>query len=129
MNDMTSNKPYLLRATYEWLVDNECTPYLVANVLADGVIVPEGFDKEGQITLNVKPSAVREFQITNKAVEFTARFNGMPMDIVVPIHAAIALFAQENGQGMVFEAEEVEPPEPPEGDEPPKKRPTLSVVK
>jgi len=126
MSKMTSNKPYLMRATIEWIVDNECTPHLVVNTLLDGVLVPEGFSKDGQITLNISASAVRDFQVTNEAVSFSAKFNGVPCDLYVPCYAVMGVVAQENGQGIFFEIEEPEDVPPPK---PPKGKPGLKLVK
>lgn len=129
MQSMTSNKPYLIRALYEWIVDNDCTPYLVVEVVYPGVLVPLEYAKDGQITLNVAPQAVQQLQIDNDWIFFSARFGGIEQDVRVPIEAVQACFARENGQGMAFEVVVPEkPPEPPvdhDGD----KKPRLKVVK
>ncbi|MBS7326945.1 MAG: ClpXP protease specificity-enhancing factor [Thiopseudomonas sp.] len=125
---MTPSKPYIMRALYEWIVDNECTPYMIVAVDAPGVSVPEGYAENGQMVLNLSPSAVRSFSMSNTAVSFEARFGGVPQQLFVPVYAVLAVYAQENGQGMYFEPES--PPEELE-EEPPAKpaRPGLRVVK
>lgn len=106
---MTPSKPYIMRALYEWIVDNECTPYMLVAAEAPGVVVPEGFAEHGQLVLNLSPSAVRHFSMGNEAVSFEARFAGVPHQLFVPLYAILAVYAQENGQGMFFDPEE--PPE------------------
>lgn len=105
MDDMTSNKPYLLRALFEWILDNQCTPHLLVTVNLPGVRVPEGYAEDGQMVLNISPSAVRNFSMTNESVSFEARFSGVPQHILVPMYAVAAIYARENGQGMGFEVE------------------------
>ncbi|RLA47648.1 MAG: ClpXP protease specificity-enhancing factor [Gammaproteobacteria bacterium] len=111
---MTSNRPYLIRAFFEWIVDNGCTPHLVVNALAEGVQVPQNHVTDDQIVLNIAPRAVVGFDIDNNRVSFSTRFGGLPTDIHVPIHAVMGIYAQENGQGMVFEPEEAPPLTPPD---------------
>ncbi|MTI15257.1 ClpXP protease specificity-enhancing factor [Sansalvadorimonas verongulae] len=102
---MTSSRPYIIRALYDWIVDNECTPYLLVDALWPGVFVPPGFAEDDQVVLNVSPMAVRELSLDNEAVSFTARFNGKAYDVYVPVAGVMAIYARENGQGMVFEME------------------------
>ncbi len=102
---MTSNKPYLVRAFYDWIVDNDCTPHVVVNALALGVEVPQVYVSDGQIVLNVAPRAVSAFNLDNEALCFTTRFGGVPTDIYAPIHAIIGIYARENGEGMAFESQ------------------------
>lgn len=129
---MTSSRPYLIRALYEWIVDNDFTPHIVVNALAGGVEVPQKYvNKEGQIVLNIAPRAVASLDIGNKAVIFNARFGGIPTDIYVPCHAVLGIYARENGQGMMFEAEappEPDPASPDDGNDA-GRRPSLRVVK
>ncbi|MDO3382875.1 ClpXP protease specificity-enhancing factor [Gilvimarinus algae] len=129
---MSSSRPYMIRALYEWIVDNQCTPYILVNAHARGVEVPqEHINKEGQIILNVSPTSVVGLEIGLESIVFSARFGGIPRDLFIPTYAVLGIYARENGQGMVFEAE----PEPPTPPEPPKpegsddKRPSLRVVK
>lgn len=103
---MSSNKPYLIRAFYDWIVDNECSPYLVVDTTRPGVDVPEEFISDGQIVLNIKPSAVQSLQLSNDVITFYARFSGQPHSIYVPTSAVTAIYARENGAGMVFTADE-----------------------
>lgn len=101
---MTSSRPYIARALYEWIQDNDCTPYILVDALRRGVEVPNEFVKDGQIVLNISPSAVRALQIENDMVTFSGRFGGEALTITVPIDALMAIYARENGQGMVFDA-------------------------
>lgn len=110
---MTSNRPYLMRAFYDWIVDNGCTPYVVVNANRDDVQVPRTYVKDGQIVLNVSPSAVMAFRLDNATMEFNARFGGVPMQVHVPMSAVLGIYARENGQGMIFEPEENTPELPP----------------
>lgn len=141
---MTSSRPYLLRALYEWILENQCTPYIVVNAYANDVMVPQEYVKDGQIILNISPSAVHALEMSNEALNFSGRFSGIPTPVFVPIGAIMGIYARENGQGMVFETE-VTPPEPPSpsprpvksndkaGDKPDstktRARPSLRVVK
>jgi len=102
---MNSSRPYLVRALYEWIVDNECTPHLLVDAEQPGVQVPEGYANDGQIVLNIAPSAVRNLQMDNAAIRFEGRFGGVARSLVVPAAAIMAIYARENGQGMVFEIE------------------------
>jgi len=135
---MNSSRPYLLRALYEWIVDNQCTPHLLVNSDYPQVRVPPGFASDGQIVLNVSPSAVRYLEMDNQAVSFEGRIGGVAHRLYVPCAAVLAIYARENGQGMVFELEAPEAEAvlaEEEGatpqDEPPKPggRPSLKVVK
>ncbi|BAP13450.1 MAG: peptidase [Alcanivorax borkumensis] len=111
MSEMTSNRPYLIRAIHEWICDNGLTTHLAVNAGFPGVEVPQDFVQDGQIVLNIAPRAVTQFVADNDEIAFSARFGGMPMTIRVPINAVVAIFARENGQGMAFDP--VDPPEPP----------------
>ncbi|MGO2390805.1 MULTISPECIES: ClpXP protease specificity-enhancing factor [unclassified Halomonas] len=99
---MKSSRPYLARALYEWLLDNELTPYLVVDATQPGVEVPRQLVQNGQIVLNAAPTAVRDFFMENEAISFNARFGGQPMQVMIPTPALIAIYARENGAGMVF---------------------------
>lgn len=99
---MRSSRPYLIRALSEWILDNHTTPYVVVDASMPGVHVPGDFIANGQIVLNISPSAVRGLSIQNDALQFSARFGGVPMQVYVPISAVLAIYAKENGQGMVF---------------------------
>ncbi|MEY4641362.1 MAG: hypothetical protein RLZZ227_1356 [Pseudomonadota bacterium] len=114
---MTSHRPYLVRALNEWILENNCTPYILVNAFETGVLVPQNFVKDGQIVLNISPVAVQGLMITNDGIEFNGRFGGIPTRVYVPIAAILGIYAKENGQGMIFEAETnttgPRPPEPP----------------
>ncbi len=124
---MTPSRPYLIRALYEWILDNGMTPYLLVDVADEQVVVPQQYVENGRIVLNVNPSAVQNLQLGNELVELDARFSGQPMHVSVPVMSVMAIYARENGKGMVFTEEDGGGDEPPpEKDE---KRPTLRVVK
>ncbi len=103
-----SRRPYLIRAIYEWCVDNGHTPHLLVAADYPGVTVPLQFVQEGRITLNLSPMAVQALNIEDEPIWFSARFSGRPFDVIVPTGAVLAIFARENGEGLVFG--EVEPP-------------------
>lgn len=127
---MKPSRPYIIRAIYEWIVDNDCTPHLLVDASRPDVVVPDAYVADGQIVLNVSPSAVVGLHMGNDAVTFNGRFGGQPIDIYVPIFAILGIYARENGQGMVFEGDfEPEPPPPSEPPTPERRRPALKVVK
>lgn len=147
---MTPNRPYLLRAFYEWIVDNNLTPYLVVDATLPGVKVPLQHVQNGQIVLNINPSAVGNLLLGNDAVTFNARFGGSPFALYIPQRAVLAIYARENGAGTMFTAEEdedellaeellddeaeselaqAETPEPTEPDDKPKRPSHLRVIK
>ena len=121
---MTSSRPYLLRAVYEWIADNGLTPQIVVDAQQDRVRVPTAYVREGKIVLNICPTAVRGLSLGNDWVEFSARFGGTPFDVAVPVHAVLAIMARENGTGMSFPELRGDRP-PPE----PQRKPNLKVVK
>jgi stringent starvation protein B len=135
---MKSNRPYLIRALYEWIAENDCTPHLLVNAEYPGIQVPSGYANDGQLVLNVSSSAVRHLQLGNDAVSFEGRFGGVPQSLYIPAAAVLAIYARENGQGMVFDldppgaADDAGPDDSgPAGTEPPRPsgRPSLKVVK
>ncbi len=127
---MTSSRPYLLRALYEWILDNSLTPHLLVDAEQGGVEVPRQFVENGRIVLNLAPRAVHALAIDNEQVAFEARFSGQPMQVRFPVQAVLAVYAKENGQGMIFPEDEGEGPEPPgAGPEQGGGRPHLKVVK
>lgn len=144
---MTSHRPYMVRALYEWILDNNCTPYILVNAHEAGVEVPQNFVKDGQIVLNISPVAVQGLLVANEGLEFHGRFGGIPMRVFVPIVAIMGIYAKENGQGMIFELGGDHPrPLPPTGasagggaegsgsagskkEKPAASRPSLRVVK
>ena len=103
-----STKPYLLRALYEWCVDNGYTPHLAVKVDSRSQ-VPSEYVRNGEITLNVSPSAVHKLQMGNELIEFSARFAGVARQISVPVNCIYALYARETGHGMTFDVDAPKP--------------------
>jgi stringent starvation protein B len=134
---MTSSRPYLVRAVYEWITDNGLTPYLLVNAQVPGTQVPTQYIEDGKIVLNLGQTATRELQLGNEWIEFDTRFSGTRMRVVLPVQAVMAIYARENGQGIVFNEEQEgsrPPPEPPgpgpkPGAKQGSKRPGLKLVK
>jgi stringent starvation protein B len=121
---MSSSRPYLIRAFYEWIVDNNCTPHILVNALQEGVLVPQSHvNKDGQVVLNISPNAVKNYSIDNEGLSFNARFGGVPTDVYVTCSSILGIYAKENQQGMIFDLQSE-----PEGPPPPKdrKKPTVS---
>lgn len=132
MSGITSNRPYLIRALYDWIVDNGLTPHLLVNAEAEHVLVPQQFAQEGRIVLNVAPGAVRDLELGNDWILFSARFGGIPMQVSIPPVAVLGIYAKENGRGMLFPEDEPvveQPPEGPQSPTPGGKKPSLTVVK
>jgi stringent starvation protein B len=138
---MTSNRPYLVKAIYEWIMDNGVTPHVVINAMDETVSVPQQYVDNGQIILNIKPSAVQNLVMDDECIMFSARFGGKPYNIYAPMHTVMAIYAAENGQGMMFNEEQNGGPPPSNNDgggnpggnrghrRPPRKKPNLRVVK
>jgi stringent starvation protein B len=136
---MTPNQPYLLNAFYEWIVDNNLTPYIVVDAHFSGVQVPQEYVQDGQIVLNVSPASTGKLQLGLQELTFDARFGGVPRSLVIPCPAILAIYAKENGAGTVFtieenistgESQESHSPETdPTPPKPKKGKPTLTVVK
>lgn len=114
---MSSNRPYLLRAIYDWISDNELTPYILVDAGMAGVRVPPQVIQNGQVVLNLATRAVANLDLGNDWISFQARFSGVSQAIQIPVQAVLALYAQENGQGMMFPADgeggDTPPPVPP----------------
>ena len=126
MATMTSKKPYLIRACYDWIVDNQLTPYMLVNANYPGIDVPLQHVNDGRIVLNISPLACRGLHLDNDKILFTARFSGVSMQIFVPPSAVLAIYAKENGEGMEFPEEKGAPlPEP---EKPARKKPSLKLV-
>ena len=125
---MTPAQPYLIRALYEWILDNELTPHLLVEP-RDDVQVPPQAIRDGKIVLNVSPQAVRDLKLDNEVISFEARFTGDPFSVFVPMDAVRGIYARENGRGMLFpeDTEDTPPPEGPDPDSP--GRGHLRVVK
>jgi len=120
MEKMTSSRSYLIRALYQWIVDNGVTPYILVDALVEGVDVP----------LNIAPMAVEGLTLGDNEISFSARFSGKSMNLWVPTDAVLAIYARENGQGMMFN-DEPGSATPPDGSSPngDKSKPALRVVK
>ncbi len=103
---MTSSRPYFIRAIYEWLIDNQMTPYIIVDAMASQVEVPENYVENGKIILNVAPMAVRNLEIVNTDIQFDARFSGITYHIYAPMSSVMAIYAFENGRGMIFDDKE-----------------------
>ena len=116
---MKSPRSYLLNALYDWILDSNCTPYIVFKADGGGIDVPDGYVEDGRIVLNISPVSVRNLSIGESEVTFDGRFGGRAHRVVAPTGRAIAIYAKETGQGMSFEPEETAPgsdaPKPPAG--------------
>ena len=126
---MTPQKPYLIRAIYEWLIDNGATPYLLVDTSLEGVIVPEAFINDSKIVLNIAPDAVQHYEADNENIYFSARFSGKRMELLIPIEAVLGIYGKENNQGMFFSEEQTSPPTPPSNSTKEKGKPKLMIVK
>jgi len=126
---MTSQKPYLIRAVYEWLIDNGATPYLLVDTSFEGVIVPEASINDSKIVLNIAPDAVQHYEVNNENIYFSARFSGKRMELFIPIEAVLSIYGKENNQGMFFSEEQTSPPTPPSNSTKEKGKPKLMIVK
>lgn len=104
--NLTPTRPYLARAIYEWICDNQLTPYLLVDATQPYTDVPTQFVQDGQIVLNIVPHAVHRLNMSNDAITFSARFGGASKDIYVPFNAVLGLYARENGQGLFFDPDE-----------------------
>ncbi|MCG6199746.1 ClpXP protease specificity-enhancing factor [Psychromonas antarctica] len=102
---MLVQRPYLLRAFYDWIVDSECTPHIIVDATQHGVEVPLQFVENGKIVLNIAPLSVVQFSMNDDAVTFNARFSGKPMQVYVPLYAIEGIYARENGAGTIFPEE------------------------
>src|SRR5512147_2459055 len=105
---MKPRRPYLLRAIHEWISDSLCTPHIVVDATMAGVEVPRQYVKDGKIVLNVSWSATANLRLGNDEVSFSGRFGGVSMSVRVPIHAVLAIYARETGQGMIFADDDVD---------------------
>ena len=110
---MTSNKPYLIRALYEWLVDNDATPYIMVDTTQSGVMIPPGIDHDGQVVLNIAMRAVQGLDLANGQITFSARFSGATHHLYIPMRAVMAIYSKEDGEGMMFAEDSTESVEQP----------------
>jgi stringent starvation protein B len=103
---MLSNRPYLLRAFHEWIVDSKCTPILVIDANHPRCKIPKDYAEGGEIVFNISTAAIRDLKMTNELVEFKASFSGVIHIISAPVKGILAIYAEENGEGIFFDAEE-----------------------
>lgn len=129
---MTSSRPYLIRAMYQWIIDNGMTPHILVDASDEGVKVPEQHIQDGKIVLNIAPMAIQGLMLGDDDISFSARFSGESRNLSVPIPSVLAIYARENGQGMMFSEDDDDgfstPPDD-ENPDPDKPKPTLRVVK
>lgn len=125
---MTSSKPYLVRGLNEWILDNGLTPYVLIATGSDQVMIPAGIAQDGKVVLNISPDAVRDLNIDNEALSFSARFNGVSQDVYCPMAYLLAIYARENGEGMMFPEDDAESEQADET-ETAKKTPSLTLIK
>ncbi len=133
---MTSSRPYLIRAMYQWIADNGLTPHLLVDVSVDSVQVPAQHIQNGKIILNIAPMAISGLVLGDAEITFSARFSGQPMGLHIPVEAVLAVYAKENGQGMMFSEDDGAISSPDSDDDPDPtpspgkpRRPGLRVVK
>ncbi|MDJ0827966.1 MAG: ClpXP protease specificity-enhancing factor [Rhodobacter sp.] len=126
---MTSSKPYLLRALYEWILDNESTPYILVDTSHEEVAIPPGIASDGKVVLNLAPQAIQELEISNDSVSFSARFGGVPHDVYCPMTSLLAIYARETGEGMMFPAEDAAESDDSTTDEAKPAGPILKIIK
>ncbi len=124
---MNSSKPYIIRALHEWISDNDCTPLVLVSSKHPDVQIPPGIDEDGKVVLNISYGATQNLELVNEGILFDARFSGVSQSLYVPIDSILAIYARENGQGMMFgEGDSNEIPDPTPS--PRKNRATLKPV-
>jgi stringent starvation protein B len=126
---MNSNRPYLIRALNEWIIDNDMTPHLLIDADFPGTSVPQDFIQDGKIVLNISPGAVSDLNIDNEMVSFSARFSGKSTNIYLPIGAVTAIYSRENGHGMIFPEENNDNLEQEVSSVVERKKPDLKLIK
>ena len=129
---MKSSKPYLIRGLYEWLLDNDVTPYLLVDASFHGVMIPQGIANDGKVVLNLAPGAIQQLELDNAFISFSARFGGVAQNVYCPMNSILAIYAKENGEGMMFNEEpKAEPDESSDSKSVTKapKRPGLTIVR
>jgi stringent starvation protein B len=117
---MNSSKPYIIRALHQWITDNDCTPLILVSSNSEGVQIPPGIEEEGKVVLNISYGATQNLEISDEGVFFDARFSGVSQNLFVPTPSILAIYARENGQGMMFGDAEEELPSNPDPDKPSK---------
>ncbi|HBB53732.1 MAG TPA: ClpXP protease specificity-enhancing factor [Legionellales bacterium] len=126
---MNSKKPYLLRAYYDWIRDNQLTPYILVNAKYPNVEVPTQYVRDGKIVLDISAVACRGLDISAKGIQFSARFSGQLMQIILPLESILAIYAKENSEGTTFQPETAAPAAAPVEIEKNVSKPFLSVVR
>lgn len=104
---LTSRRPYLIRAMYEWIVDNNLTPHLIVDANFEGVVAPPTAIQDGKVVLNVAMRATRNLELGNEYISFDARFGGIAQQVSVPIGAVMAIYSRENNEGLAFAPEQM----------------------
>ena len=125
---MTPTRPYLVRAIYDWIIDNGMTPYILVNSNDSEVVVPRQYIKDDKIILNISPTATQDLMLSDDTVMFHARFDGQTMQVHIPMLQVMAIYTKENGQGMMFN-EEIEGTPTPDPAQPSDTKARLKVVK
>ncbi len=126
---MTPLRPHLIRAIYEWILENGMAPHLLVNAKLDGVNVPQQSVQDGRIIMSLRPEAIQNLSLGIERIEFNARFSGTPMQIVIPVPAVLAIYARENGKGIVFEDEDMSSAPDPSVKETVAEKPSRPVLK
>lgn len=103
---MTSSRPYLIRAIYDWIIDNQLTPYILVNAEYPGVEIPQEYVSAGRVILNISPESCRGLHLDNDRIVFSTRFSGLTVQLVLSPGAVLAIYAKENGRGMEFGEED-----------------------
>ncbi len=128
-SSLSSQKPYFIRAVFDWLIDNSLTPYLSVDATYPDTQVPDDYVNDGKIIMDIAPNAVRNFHTDNDWISFSARFGGKPMEVFIPIGAVMGIYAKENNEGLFFTADPTTPPAPSSPPKATKKPHKLSIVK
>ncbi|CAM3538359.1 ClpXP protease specificity-enhancing factor [Paraphotobacterium marinum] len=132
--NMTAKRPHLYRAYYDWFLENDLTPYLVVNATFSEVVVPSEFINDGKIILNISPDALFNYHFQKESISFSATFKGVHENLYIPFSAIEAMYARENGEGIIFEKEDYyesndfKHHETNVSDKPVRKKPKLSIV-
>ena len=132
--NMTAKRPHLYRAYYDWFLENDLTPYLVVNATFSEVVVPSEFINDGKIILNISPDALFNYHFQKESISFSATFKGVHENLYIPFSAIEAMYARENGEGIIFEKEDYyesndfKQQDDIVSDKPVRKKPKLSIV-
>lgn len=124
---MNSSKPYIIRALHEWISDNNFTPLLLVSSKHEDVQIPPGIDEDGKVVLNVSYGATKNLEMINEGILFDARFSGISQNLYVPMDSILAIYARENGQGMMFGEDNDDDLPSPTGPKPKKTEPKPSL--